>query len=348
MLELYYHLTFALVLLTCLMIPDRKSSIYTHGKQWCLFLLIFIITCIALLPVPWGSGADRELYAARFIIRQELERLPILYNDPLWTCYQWFCAQFMSLEFWFYLTALIYVGNHYLLSLELGERYIFPLFLMFCTGFLFYPYGTNTMRAGLAASFLLLALAQRERLALFIIYLLAAIYIHFSMILPALCMVIAKYYNKPKLYIGIWGMSVFLSATMGSTFEAWFANLIPDQRSNYLMTDASDTHYKVGFRIDFILYSLAPIAMGWYYIVKKHIKDTTYSLLLNTYILSNTFWVLVIRANFSDRFAYLSWFLYPVALIYPAIKYRIWSNHHGKIALIVFLHASFTYLMFLR
>ena len=348
MIELYYHTTFALVLLTCLMIPDRKSSIYTHDKRWCLILLAFAIICIGMLPVPWGSGGDRELYAAGFVKLSSLQELPSFENDALFGIYQWICGAALNYQSWFVLTALIYVGNHYLLSRRLGNRYDFPLFLMFCTGFLFYSYGTNTLRAGLAASFLLLALVHREKISLFIICLLVAINIHFSMALPALCMVIARNYDKPRLYIAVWGLSVLLSAVMGSTFEAWFANLIPDERSDYLMTDAGDTHYKVGFRIDFILYSLAPIAMGWYYIVKKHVKDVTYSMLLNTYILSNTFWVLVIQANFSDRFAYLSWFLYPVVLIYPALKYRIWPKHNEKIALIVFLHAAFTYLMFLR
>lgn len=347
MLDLYHHSTFALVLLTCLMTPDRWSSIYTQGKQWSLFLLIFAVICIAFFPVE-VYFTDRYRYIQAYHQFQDSAVFPESGSDILFTIYQWLCSLFLPAEGWLLLTALIYVGNHYLISRKLGEHYEFPLFLMFCTGFMFYGYGVNTLRAGLAASFLLLALCNKDRLIPFIISLLIAINIHFSMALPALCMIIAKYYNKPKLYIYIWGLSVLLSAAMGATFEAWFAQLIPDQRSSYLMTDEGDTHYKVGFRIDFILYSLAPIAMGWYYIVKKHVKDVTYSMLLNTYILANTFWVLVIRANFSDRFAYLSWFLYPVVLIYPALKYRIWSNHHGKIALIVFLHASFTYLMFLR
>lgn len=347
MLELYYHSTFALVLLTCLMTPDRRSSIYTQGKQWSLFLLIFAVICIAFFPVE-VYFADRYRYIQAYHQFQDSAIFPESGSDILFTIYQWLCSLFLPAEGWLLLTALIYVGNHYLLSRKLGGHYEFPLFLMFCTGFLFYSYGINTLRAGLAASFLLLAIVHREKLALFTTCLLIAINIHFSMALPALCTVIARYYDKPKLYIGIWGLSVILSAAMGSTFEAWFANLIPDSRSDYLMTNEGDTHYKVGFRIDFILYSLVPIAMGWYYIVKKHVKDVTYSMLLNTYILSNTFWVLVIRANFSDRFAYLSWFLYPLVLIYPALKYRIWSNQHSKIALIVFLHAAFTYLMFLR
>lgn len=346
MLELYYHLTFALVLLTCLMIPDRKNSIYIHGKHWCLFLLIFAVICIAFFPIE--ECIDRYRYVQAYHHFQDSAVFPDSGSDILFAIYQWLCSLFIPAEGWLLLTALIYVGNHYLLSQELGERYVFPLFLILCTGFSFYAYGYNTMRAGLAASFLLLALVHRDNLKLFFIILLIAINIHFSMALPALCIVIAKYYNKPKLYIGIWGLAVLLSTTMGRTFEAWFANIIPNERSDYLITDDGNTHYKVGFRIDFILYSLAPIAMGWYYIVKKHVKDVTYSMLLNTYILANTFWVLVIRANFSDRFAYLSWFLYPVVLIYPALKYQIWKNQHSKIALIVFLHASFTYLMFLR
>lgn len=37
------------------------------------------------------------------------------------------------------------------------------------------------------------------------------------------------------------------------------------------------------------------------------------------YLLTNTFWILIIRANFSDRFAYLSWFIYSVILLYPLV-----------------------------
>lgn len=41
------------------------------------------------------------------------------------------------------------------------------------------------------------------------------------------------------------------------------------------------------------------------------------------YLLSNTFWILVIRANFSDRFAYLSWFIYSIVLLYPLVTHSI-------------------------
>ena len=99
--------------------------------------------------------------------------------------------------------------------------------------------------------------------------------------------------------------------------------LNPDERVSYLMVNAMDTHYKAGFRIDFILYSCFPALLGYYYIYKKKYRDVFYCNLYNMYLLSNTFWILVIRANFSDRFAYLSWFIYSIVLLYPLVTHSI-------------------------
>jgi hypothetical protein len=99
--------------------------------------------------------------------------------------------------------------------------------------------------------------------------------------------------------------------------------MVDDNRmSSYLSQDESSAlvRYKVGFRWDFVLYSLIPIAAGWYYIVKQKFDDHLYKSIYSAYILANSFWLLVIRAPFSDRFAYLSWFLMPLILAYPVIK----------------------------
>ena len=54
------------------------------------------------------------------------------------------------------------------------------------------------------------------------------------------------------------------------------------------------------------------------------------------YILANTFWILVIRANFSDRFAYLSWFIYSAVLIYPLVTNpKIVQNSSKWVSLII-------------
>lgn len=219
---------------------------------------------------------------------------------------------------------------------------------MFLTGFFFYAYGTNTIRAGFAASFLLLALALYDRLLYFVLFLLIAVNCHFSMAIPALAMLVSRFYDKTKIYLLLWLIAIPLSAVAGHSFEALFSSMSSDNRVSYLSVNADETNYNVGFRLDFILYSCVPVVMGYYYIIKRGIKDRLYSILYNTYILANSFWILVIRANFSDRFGYLSWFIYPAVLIYPALKYQLWNRQNEKVALIVFLHGLFTYIMFLK
>ena len=59
------------------------------------------------------------------------------------------------------------------------------------------------------------------------------------------------------------------------------------------------------------------------------------------------FWIIVINASFSNRFAYLSWFLYPIVLSYPLLRMSIWKNQGRKTAYILIAHSLFTYLMWL-
>ena len=88
-----------------------------------------------------------------------------------------------------------------------------------------------------------------------------------------------------------------------------------------------------------------PIALGYYSIVKKRITDNWYSVLLSTYCFANAFWVIFIRAAFSNRFAYLSWFLYPVLIAYPLFMLRIWHNQDKNIGLIIMAYVGFTAFM---
>lgn len=76
----------------------------------------------------------------------------------------------------------------------------------------------------------------------------------------------------------------------------------------------------IGFRWDFIIYSLIPIIAGVKYIYTYCYEDKLFIRLFNTYIASNAFWLLTIHVPYNNRFAYLSWFLYPIVLIYPLLK----------------------------
>ena len=83
-------------------------------------------------------------------------------------------------------------------------------------------------------------------------------------------------------------------------------------------------------------------------IFKKRTFDLKYLLLLHTYVLSNAFWVMLIRASFSNRFAYLSWFMYPIILAYPLLIFPMWKDQGKKVGMILMVHTLFTYVMWIR
>jgi tetratricopeptide (TPR) repeat protein len=121
-----------------------------------------------------------------------------------------------------------------------------------------------------------------------------------------------------------------------------------DKVADYLLgggEEFNDQFSSLGFRWDFLLYSATGVFAGWYFIFVKKIEDKLYIQIYNIYVLVNAFWVLVIRASFSNRFAYLSWFLLGVVIIYPLLKKQIFEKQHVLIGRIIFLYFAFTYVL---
>ena len=79
------------------------------------------------------------------------------------------------------------------------------------------------------------------------------------------------------------------------------------------------------FRWDFLLYSVMPIWLGWYVIIKS--KNYIMIILIVVALLiycRMLFGIMLIRASFSNRFAYLSWFMYPIVLAYLLLILPVW------------------------
>ena len=351
MFELYhFHLLFIITILSALVFLRPTSGnllVCAPDNRFVWALLAVVVYLIAFTSVPMGSGADREYYVRSFIAIQD-GYVPAKVNDPLFYYYQIATSKFMDYKQWLFVTAFLYVGSYFIIAKRIAPKYVFVMMLMFVTSFSFRSYGVNTMRAGLAAAFILLGITSKRMLWQCLLMLIGVM-LHFSMIIPVVAFVVSKFYDNTKLFLGLWFLSIFLSAIAGGFFEQLFSVFGDvDQRAmEYILGDGENT-YRTGFRVDFILYSCAPILLGYYYIYQRHFEDLKYKQLYNTYILANIFWILVIRASYSDRFAYLSWFLYPVLLMYPLLKQRIVPKQNGKIALILLLQEVFTYLMFLR
>ena len=259
--------------------------------------------------------------------------------------YLWFCV-FID---------LIYIGVALLAFKRLSRNHSYILLIGFMSAFSFFSYGTNGVRNGIACSIIILALTyltgtKKERIFALLLCLIAYT-IHHSTALPGLMMFVSYYFIRgPKWCIFFWILSIVISLTAGSYMESLFAGLGFDEKlTNYIRgntdSETMGQFSQTGFRWDFLLYSSMPIILGWYIVMRRKITDRQYIVLLNTYILSNAFWIMVIRASFSNRFAYLSWFMYAIVLIYPLIKIPIYNRQGTVLANILLAHVMFTVIM---
>lgn len=358
---IYINLLFILTVLYVLSHQNLSFQAVYRGRDnyaASLALCIILILFLGLRPVSYHFG-DTINYAASY---RDLQ-YGITHYDPDasdWLFY-WFmgkASQLMSVNIFFLIIELGYIGCTLWACKRLMRNNVWVALLMNLVAFSFYSYGINGIRNGLACSIMLVAFSyilgpSREKIIAAILCF-CAYNIHHAMALPILMMVVStfilpRFRNSLKLTIAFWILSIFLSLVAGDWLEDFFANLGFDDRLNsYITSDDYDDQFSdVGFRWDFLLYSVMPIILGWYVVVKKQVSDKTYLMLLNTYILCNSFWVMLIRASFSARFAYLSWFIYPILLAYPLLKLPIWRRQGDNLNWIMLANLGFTYFMWL-
>lgn len=222
-------------------------------------------------------------------------------------------------------------------------------YLVFLGCFSTFMYATNGLKAGCAAAWLLCAAAYRDNLKISLPLLLVSLGFHHSMQVMVVAYVLSFFYRNSKHYICGWLACLLISFLHIQYFQLLFAGFTDEHGADYLtISEDSDFFVGSGFRYDFVLYSALPIVIGWYYIVKKKNIDSFYSFVLNMYIVGNSAWLLCMYANYSYRFAYLSWSLFPALILYPFL--RIEKNYNGNkrkyFKWIVLLNVLFTLFLY--
>ena len=317
-----------------------------------VYCIAFIII-VGMRPIS-GYFGDTINYAQYYYAYQR--GLAIYDSDSSEWLFNWLMAmssQVMDVHGFFLIIEILYI-----IPMLLACKHLCPqntsLSMLFCMGaFSFFTYGTNGIRNGMACSLIILAFTYingttKDKFITAILCF-CAYHVHHSTALPILCMLISYFYKNTRVVLTFWILSILISLVAGAFLENFFAGLGFDDRLNdYITNDEFDDQFSsTGFRWDFLLYSFMPILLGYYLVVKRNIYDSNYLLLLHTYILCNSFWVMLIRASFSNRFAYLSWFMYPIVLAYPLLKLPIWNAQGKKTGFILLGHTMFTYLMWL-
>lgn len=357
----YYHFLLVIMLLVCGTMLSSLSlkdlSVKSLSQSFGIPFLILITWYMGTRPVNFRFG-DMVIYNK---VYQDLQAggTIIITKDYLFNYFLIFCSKIMSAGTFFLLVDIIYIIPCYLFSKKYLGNYWFYAFFLFAASFSFWTYGTNGLRNGMATSIFIWGLIYYERKWLMCLLFALSLGIHSSVIIPLAAFFTAGIIKKPRIFLYIWLLCIPLSIVGGGFWQSVFGNigLGGDTRaSDYLSQDAlSDlaknegtTFSATGFRWDFLLYSASAVVAGWYFIIKKKVTDKFYIHLWGTFMIANAFWILVIRAAFSNRFAYLSWFLMAPVIIYPFLKYRFSETQHRSLAWVIAAYYLFTYFMFLK
>ena len=345
---------FLIVLILTLLVVRRYYNRSICNKSKCNNGVFFLVLLLALLigfrPPVGKLFVDMGNYISFYTFIYEGAPFKFDFHaenllfDNLFAC--WWAMRLGYTSF-FVLIAFIYFGSCYL-----GIRRLFPhdtliAYLVFLGAFSTFSYATNGIKAGAAASLFIWALGYRDNLKICIPIILLSWGFHHSMQLPVAAFLLTIFFKKPSYYYYAWLFCFFIAALHISYFQNLFGGMTDSQGAGYLNYDGAESDgTKGGFRIDFIIYSMVPIIMGYIIEMKKKIHvSEVYRSLIHLYVCCNGIWMLCMYASFTNRIAYLSWFLYPIVLIYPYLKENI--NSCGLISFkkVVYFHLGFTLFM---
>lgn len=359
--QVYYWIAFSLCLLVFIRysISSNNNLLLQKNSIFpALFLSVLAIIFLGLRPTHYIFG-DMVPYAQGY-------RYALLSGVAVEAKGEWVFAWIQQVlvnigvkeNIFFLVCSIGYIYLQYWVCKKLLWENVWIAMLFILSAFEFYVFAVNGVRNGLACAIVMTAMAIAIQangnlfqlvLALFIAYL--AFGIHKSTIIPSACAIAALYIIKnPKYALIIWVASIGVSFVAGGFFTSHLGSLMAGEAkyADYAVGHTTEAGFsRTGFRWDFLLYSAMPVLLIYYVNIKKKIRERVFDYLAVTYLLANSIWILVIRVNFSNRFAYLSWFLYPLVLAYGLIRLHIWDDQDRKIGLFLLLHAGFTLAMFL-
>lgn len=331
---------------------DFSTSTKMFSKAIGFFTLSFICLYMGTRPINGSFFGDMGTYASVYEKLQTGAEVSIK-KDIVFNYFMLLCSKFIDARWFFFFCALLYTLPCYFFSKKYGGDNWYFIFFIFIGSFMFWGFGTNGIRNGIATSFFILSLCFYDKRILMYSLMVLSYLLHSSLIIPITAFVVSGFYKNPKIYMYIWLSAIPLSLVGGSFWEALFGSLGfgGDSRAEDYLTKGNvnnDQFSSTGFRWDFLFYSSFAVFSGWYFIFKNKITDKFYIHLWGTYMIANAFWILVIRANFSNRFAYVSWFLMAPIIAYPLLRYKLFPNQYRVVGVIILIYYLFTYFMFLK
>lgn len=273
-------------------------------------------------------------------------------REILWTFLANTYVKYSDASGWLFAISFFYIGGMSYAAYKFLPRHTFIALIFLFTAFSFWGYATNGIRHGMATSIAMAGLPffvkSKKQIIFGYIILILSTMTHNSCALIIAAATLSLIIKDTQTAIKIWLICILIGFIFQEPLKELMAFTLNDERmTNYLFNMDLDKNLfsTSGFRWDFIIYSSLPILLGWYVVTQKGIEDYTYSFILNLYIFANSFWVLINTVAYSNRFAYLSWFIYPILLAYPLCKFKIFERQGIALCLTLLVSIAFTIVM---
>lgn len=355
-----YFLLLSLILLFFLLPLLIKKPIdflvKKQNKNIIFFILLIVILFIGFRD-PMGSGkflGDTNTYTRTF----EAIRLGVeteFTKDIGFYLFMKLFTLITNVEGFYFICALIYcLLPYYMFKKRFGDLAVY-IFVVYVTSLSFLPFGINGLRNGLAVAIFLYSFKFYKKKWLMYLIMILSTTFHKAMLLPMFSFIISSIMiKKEKTAMFFWLLCIPLSLLFRSSLEniAEFIfssdTIVQDDRATTYFTEEGQQYRVSGqFRIDFIIYSAVAIFLGYWAISKKKYQNSFYRVLFRTYLIANGIWILLIYAPYTNRIAYLSWFLMPIILTAPFIsdiRHKIHKNK-TKLIYVIFGSLAFTLIM---
>ena len=329
--EIYVALYYIIVLIVALLSSTwgfHSRIVQRYGTRCAISLVLLVLLAFTYRDIDPKFFGDTVAYYRMYrnVCKYGISEI-LDYKDYGFGLLTYLCSYFRSVQAYFFVIALLYIFPvYYVFRKHYPSNSVIALVLFICS-FSFFGYGTNGLRNGIATSLCIFAFYS-PRLVVQVVVFIIAFYIHKSVILPSCIFLFTWKYNNPKHYIWIWGIIFVAVLILGNSLVGNVATLdilgdderLQEYSLNFGESEVHASRFSsTGFRWDFVLYSAIPILIGYLYVFKYKFEDILYNRLLCTYILCNAFWLIYIYQPYNNRFAYLSWFLYPIIIAHPLL-----------------------------
>ncbi len=231
----------------------------------------------------------------------------------------------VNVKVYFFLCTLLSFSLLIWTSYKVAKEKWFLMLLGIMVSLYFWNSEVFTIRQGLASNFMLAAIFSKNKYFKIVLSLLAVSF-HQSFGLTALAFLIVSYYNKTKVILSAWIVMLIISSIFNNQILTLFSKVISSESFNYYLY--TNEFSKLSFRWDVAFFSFIFMGIGLYNLKVKNLNtDKTYRLILNLYICTNIFLLILGKSNIMHRFAYLSWFLIPIIIFYPLFKTKFEFNY---------------------